>query len=70
MFIREMIGSGFPWLFTVCILPLCLAFPALDTRSSAADPAARPDETIPAISKTIDQPEVLVPKPPPPPPSY
>jgi hypothetical protein len=67
--IQEMIDSGLTWLFTVCILPLCLTGAALSTGASSADPASQADEP-PSIGNLIDQPEVLVPKPPPPPPSY
>ncbi|HVR95623.1 MAG TPA: hypothetical protein VMW27_03345 [Thermoanaerobaculia bacterium] len=67
--IQKVIDSGFPWLFTVCILPLCLIVPALGTAASSANPSARNDDRLlPSISSLVDQPEILVPKPPPPPP--
>ena len=59
--IQKMIGSKSLSLLAVCILPLCLAVPALGTAASPADPAAR-------MSSIIDPPEIPFPKPPPPPP--
>lgn len=56
-------------LLAACILPLCLAVPALGTAASPANPAARAgDLLLPAISSMIDPPEIPFPKPPPPPP--
>ncbi|HYG64048.1 MAG TPA: hypothetical protein VEL74_15845 [Thermoanaerobaculia bacterium] len=70
-FIREMIDSGFTWLFAAVILPLCLIVPALCTTASSENPAARTDSMhMRSDSSSIDTPEVLVPKPPPPPPTY
>jgi len=58
--IQKMIGSKSHWLLTACILPLCLAIPALCTAASPANPAAR-------MSSIIDPPEIPFPMPPPPP---
>lgn len=66
---RKMIDSGALWLFAVCILPLCLAVPALAAAASPANPAARADDLLlPLISSIIDPPDIFFPKPPPPPP--
>ena len=66
--IQEMIDSRFPWLFTVCILLLFLAIPALGTAASPANPAARADDLpLPLISSIVDPAEIFFPKPPPPP---
>ena len=56
--IQKMIGSKSLSLLTVCILPLCLAIPALCTAASPANPAAR-------MSSIIDPPEIPFPPPPP-----
>jgi hypothetical protein len=63
---RKMIDSTSLWLLAVCILPLCLAIPALGAAASPANPAARADDLLlPMISSTIDPPEIPFPKPPP-----
>jgi hypothetical protein len=64
--IRKMIDSVSLELLAVCILPLCLAIPALCTAASPANPAAPADNLLlPMISSTIDPPEIPFPKPPP-----
>jgi hypothetical protein len=57
------------WLLAVCILPLCLALPALCTAASSADLAARANHPLLASGGfAADPPEIFFPKPPPPPP--
>lgn len=64
---RKVIDSTSLWLLAVCILPLCLAIPALGTAASPANPAARADGLLlPLMSSIIDPPEFPFPKPPPP----
>lgn len=63
---RKMIDSTSLWLLAVCILPLCLAIPALGTAASPANLAARADHLLlPLISSIIDPPEIPLPFPPP-----
>lgn len=64
--IRTMINSKALRLLVICIFPLCLAVPALDTAASPADLAAQVnDPLLPSISSIIDPPEIPFPKPPP-----
>jgi len=64
--IRKMIDSVSLELIAVCILPLCLAIPALCTAASPANLAAPADNLLPPrISSTIDPPEIPLPFPPP-----
>ena len=65
---RKMIDSTSLWLLAVCILPLCLALPALCTRASSADLAAQANHRLLASNGRADLPEIFFPKPPPPPP--
>jgi len=64
--IRKMIDSVSLELLAVCILPLCMAIPALCTAASPANPATRADcLLLPLISSAIDPPEIPLPFPPP-----
>ena len=65
--IQKMIGSGSHWLL-VCILPLCLAVPALCTAASPANPAALANHLrLASYGLVDDPPEIFIPKPFPPP---
>jgi hypothetical protein len=63
--VRKMIDSVSLELLAVCILPLCLAIPALCTAASPANPAARADHLLLPMISSIDPPEIPLPFPPP-----
>ena len=63
--IRKMIDSVSLELLAVCILPLCLAIPALGTAASPANPAARADHRLLPRICSVDPPEIPLPFPPP-----
>jgi len=63
--IRKMIDSVSLELIAVCILPLCLAVPALYTTASPANPAAPADDLLLPRISSIDPPEIPLPFPPP-----